>query len=147
MKRPIESSSVLGAADLELIRDILRNRLAADDLLERLNNATNALGVGLGIVIPGLQPACSAAFTRARRIDKLLWAEYEKAAILREQQLSDLPDLPIQQARAALHLIQNGVVRSGQGKIGKALGGGARNHFYKSEFISLICNSKVDEAF
>jgi hypothetical protein len=93
MNRPTESASAQGAADIELIRDILRQRMATDDLLARSKNASNALAAGLSIDIPGLHPACSAAHTRARRMAKLVWAAKQKSEVLREQQLSDLPDL------------------------------------------------------
>lgn len=104
MNRPKAPASAQGAGDIESIRDILRQRMATDDLLGRFRNASNALAAGLSIDIPGLQPACSASHTRARRIANLLWAAKRKARVLREQQLSDLPDLTQEQIDILAHL-------------------------------------------
>ncbi len=103
MKMPADPPSAQGAADPESIRGILRQRMATDDLLERLRKASNALAPGLSIEIPGMQSACSAARTRVRRIDKVLWAAYENAEILREQQMADLPDLTQEQINMLAH--------------------------------------------
>lgn len=104
MNRPIEPASAQGAADIELIQDILRQRMATDDLLARLKNASNALAPGLSIDIPGLKPGCTAAHTRARGMANLLWAAKLKARVLREQQLSDLPGLTQEQIDILVHL-------------------------------------------
>ncbi|MDD5333324.1 MAG: hypothetical protein PHS32_06210 [Rhodoferax sp.] len=93
MNRPIEPPSTQESPDPTFVRDILRNRMATDDLLERLRKASNELAAGLDIPFPGLLPACSSARNRAKRIDRLLWAVRQKAASLREQQMSELPEL------------------------------------------------------
>jgi hypothetical protein len=104
MNRPTEAPSDQGAADPTFVRDILRNRIATDDLLERLRKASNELAAGLDIPIPGLHPACSALRTRAKRIDQLLWAARQKAASLRERQISELSNLTQVQIDILAHL-------------------------------------------
>lgn len=92
MNRAAVSPTAQGTADPTFVKDILRNRMATDDLLERLRRASNELAAGLDTLMPGLQAACSSARNRAKRIDRLLWAARQKTASLREQQLSHLPD-------------------------------------------------------
>ncbi|MDP2370316.1 hypothetical protein [Rhodoferax sp.] len=106
MNELVFPQSPQGAADQGFIRAILRQRSATDDLLEKLRNAGNALSPGIltETVLPGLQPATSAARARAGRIVDAIWAEYEKAAILREQQMSELPDLTQEQIDNLSHL-------------------------------------------
>ncbi len=104
MERPTEPPSAQESADPTFTRDILRHRMATDDLLERLRKASNALAAGLSIAIPGLQPACSAARTKAKRIDQLLCTARQKTAVLRERQMSDLLDLTQAQIDILAHL-------------------------------------------
>lgn len=104
MNKATESPSTHESADPTFIRNILRNRMATDDLLERLRKASNELAAGLDIPFPGLQPACSSARNQAKRIDRLLWATRLKTASLRERQISDLPDLTQVQVDILAHL-------------------------------------------
>lgn len=91
MIRPHDTTTP-NAKDTHLVRDMVRQRLVTNDLLERLNKTSNALAPGLSISIPGLSPANSGARTRAARIEKIIWNARQNAATLREQQISDLPD-------------------------------------------------------
>ena len=104
MNRATESPKAQGSADPTVVRDILRNRMATDDLRERLRKASNQLAAGLDTPMPGLQAACSSARSRAKRIDRILWAAHQNAGSLREQQMSELPDLTQVQIDILAHL-------------------------------------------
>jgi hypothetical protein len=78
--------------------------MATDDLLEGLRKASNELAAGLDTPMRDLQAACSSARNRAMRIDRLLWAARQKAASLRERQISELSDLTQAQVDTLEHL-------------------------------------------
>ena len=101
MKKGIDALADRGAADPKFVRDVVRNRMATDDILERLRKASNELAAGLNIPFPDLQPECSSARNRAQRIDQLIWSERQKAASLRERQISELSDL----SQAQIHIL------------------------------------------
>ena len=101
MNRATDAPAAHESADSTFVRDILRNRMATDDLLERLRKASNELAAGSDIAFPGLQPACSAARNRVKRIDQSLCAARQKAAGLRERQISELSEL----SQAQIHIL------------------------------------------
>ena len=108
MDSPQATSTRQAQEDFKLGQTIVRHTLATDQLLEKYRMVSNTLGPGLGAEIPGLQPACLAARSRARRINQVICAAYQSLQKLRSEQMSNLPELTDHFSGASLiKLVQN----------------------------------------
>ncbi len=104
MDSPQATSTRQAQEDFKLGQTIVRHTLATDQLLEKYRMVSNTLGPGLGAEIPGLQPACLAARSRARRINQVICAAYQSLQKLRSEQMSNLPELTPRQIESLIEV-------------------------------------------
>jgi hypothetical protein len=104
MDSPQAPSSRRAPENFKPSQAIVRHTLATDQLLEKYRMVSNTLGPGLGAEIPGLQPECLAARSRARRINQVICAAYRSLQRLRSEQTSSLPELTPRQIESLMEL-------------------------------------------